>query len=48
MFQTHLMAGQRIRVTGGSFYELREWSDGDWQDARERIEAQNLKDKAPR
>ena len=48
MFQAQLMAGQRILVTGGNFYELRHWSDGDWRAARERIEAQNQKDKAQR
>ena len=36
------------RETGGNFYELRHWSDADWLAARERIEAQNQKDKAQR
>jgi hypothetical protein len=35
-------------ATGGNFYELREWSDDDRRAARERIEAQNAKDKAQR
>ena len=30
------------------FYELRQWRDADWQAARERIEAQNAKDKSQR
>ncbi len=46
--QSIMMDGGNALATGGNFYELREWSDGDWQDARERIEAQNLKDKAQR
>jgi len=35
-------------ATGGNFYELRSWSDDDWREARERIEAQNSKDRAQR
>ncbi len=43
MFQNQLMAGQRVLITGGNFYELRHGSDADWQNARERIGAQNHK-----
>lgn len=46
--QAIMMDGGNALATGGSFYELREWSDADWQAARERIEAQNRKDKAQR
>ena len=42
------MDGGNALATGGNFYELREWSDADWLAARERIEAQNQKDKAQR
>jgi hypothetical protein len=42
------MDGGNALATGGNFYELREWSDTDWQAARERIEAQNTKDRAQR
>jgi NAD(P)-dependent dehydrogenase (short-subunit alcohol dehydrogenase family) len=44
--QTIAMDGGNALATGGNFYELREWSDAQWQAARERIEAQNRKDKA--
>lgn len=43
--QTIAMDGGSALATGGNFYELREWSDAQWQAARERIEAQNRKDK---
>ncbi len=43
--QTIAMDGGNALATGGNFYELREWSDAQWQAARERIEAQNRKDK---
>lgn len=46
--QTIVMDGGNALATGGSFYELREWSDAEWQAARERIEAQNRKDRALR
>ena len=42
------MDGGNALATGGNFYELREWSDDEWQAARERIEAQNRKDKEAR
>jgi len=46
--QSIFMDGANALATGGNFYELRQWSDGDWQVARERIEAQNAKDKQQR
>ena len=46
--QSIMMDGGNALATGGNFYELRTWSDADWQGARERIEAQNAKDKTQR
>ncbi|MDM0114501.1 SDR family oxidoreductase [Variovorax sp. J22R133] len=46
--QSIMMDGGQAAATGGNFYALREWNDADWQAARERIEAQNAKDKAQR
>ena len=46
--QAITMDGGNSLATGGNFYELREWSDAHWQEARERIEAQNAKDRAQR
>ena len=46
--QSIMMDGAGALATGGNFYELRQWSDADWLAARERIEAQNQKDKAQR
>ncbi|MBO9514475.1 MAG: SDR family oxidoreductase [Variovorax sp.] len=46
--QSIMMDGGGALATGGNFYELRQWSDADWLAARERIEAQNQKDKAQR
>jgi NAD(P)-dependent dehydrogenase (short-subunit alcohol dehydrogenase family) len=46
--QSIMMDGGSALATGGNFYELRQWSDADWLAARERIEAQNQKDKAQR
>ena len=46
--QSIMMDGANALANGGNFYELRQWSDTDWTDARERIEAQNQKDKAQR
>ena len=46
--QSIMMDGGNALAHGGNFYELRQWSDTDWKDARERIEAQNQKDKAQR
>jgi NAD(P)-dependent dehydrogenase (short-subunit alcohol dehydrogenase family) len=46
--QSIMMDGANALATGGSFYELSAWSDSDWKTARDRIEAQNAKDKAQR
>ena len=46
--QSIMMDGGSALATGGNFYELRSWSDDDWRLARERIEAQNQKDRAAR
>lgn len=46
--QRIMMDGANALATGGSFYELRSWTDADWQAARKRIEAQNAKDRAQR
>ena len=46
--QSIMMDGANALATGGNFYQLRNWSDTDWQVARERIEAQNQKDKTQR
>jgi hypothetical protein len=42
------MDGGQALATGGNFYELRDWSDADWTQARESIKAQNEKDRAAR
>ncbi len=46
--QSIMMDGGHALATGGNFYALRDWSDADWQAARERIEAQNSQDKTQR
>ena len=46
--ETIMMDGGNALATGGNFYGLREWSDERWTEARERIEAQNRKDRAAR
>jgi NAD(P)-dependent dehydrogenase (short-subunit alcohol dehydrogenase family) len=46
--QSIMMDGGNALATGGNFYELRSWEEADWQAARERIEAQNAKDRAQR
>jgi NAD(P)-dependent dehydrogenase (short-subunit alcohol dehydrogenase family) len=46
--QSIMMDGGNALATGGNFYELRDWNESDWQAARARIEAQNMKDKAAR
>ena len=46
--ETIMMDGANALATGGNFYGLREWSEEQWKDARERIEAQNRKDRAER
>ena len=46
--QSIMMDGGNALASGGNFYELRQWSDAQWLEARERIEAQNAKDRAAR
>jgi NAD(P)-dependent dehydrogenase (short-subunit alcohol dehydrogenase family) len=46
--ETIAMDGAQALATGGNFYEMREWSDADWQKARENIAKQNEKDRAAR
>jgi len=46
--QTIAMDGGQSLATGGNFYELRHWSDAQWQQARAAIKAQNEKDRAQR
>ena len=43
-----MMDGGNALATGGNFYALREWTDAQWQEARDRIEAQNKKDREQR
>ena len=43
--QSIMMDGANALATGGSFYDLRHWSDADWQAARDRISAQDTHDK---
>ncbi|MCB1413767.1 MAG: SDR family oxidoreductase [Xanthobacteraceae bacterium] len=46
--ETIAMDGGQGLAMGGNFYQLRDWSDADWQKARETIMAQNTKDRAGR
>jgi NAD(P)-dependent dehydrogenase (short-subunit alcohol dehydrogenase family) len=46
--ETIALDGAQALATGAGFYELRNWSDADWQRAREAIEGQNKKDRAQR
>ncbi|MBN8978153.1 MAG: SDR family oxidoreductase [Xanthobacteraceae bacterium] len=46
--ETIAMDGGQALAMGGNFYQLRDWSDADWQQARESIMAQNEKDRAAR
>lgn len=46
--ETIAMDGAQALATGGNFYEMREWSDADWQKARDAISRQNEKDRASR
>ena len=45
---TIAMDGAQGLAMGGNFYQLRDWSDDDWNKARESIKAQNEKDRASR
>jgi len=46
--QSIMMDGGNALANGGNFYELRQWSEADWLAAKERIQAQNEKDKTQR
>ena len=46
--QSIMLDGAGALANGGNFYALRHWSDEDWRIARERIEAQDAKDRAAR
>jgi NAD(P)-dependent dehydrogenase (short-subunit alcohol dehydrogenase family) len=46
--QTIALDGGQSLATGGNFYELRHWSDAQWQAARDAIKAQHDKDRAQR
>jgi NAD(P)-dependent dehydrogenase (short-subunit alcohol dehydrogenase family) len=46
--ETIAMDGGQALAMGGNFYQLRDWSDADWQQARDSIKAQNDKDRAQR
>jgi len=43
-----MMDGGHALATGGNFYALREWTDEQWKEARDRIEAQNKRDREQR
>jgi NAD(P)-dependent dehydrogenase (short-subunit alcohol dehydrogenase family) len=46
--ETIAMDGAQALATGGNFYELRKWTDAEWQAAREAIQALNTRDRAAR
>src|ERR1700684_2478651 len=46
--ETIAMDGGQALAMGGTFYQLREWSDADWDNAKEQIKAQNEKDRSAR
>ncbi len=46
--ETITLDGGQSHATGSNFYELRDWTDAQWQAAREAIKAQNEKDRAQR
>lgn len=46
--QTITLDGSQSHATGSNFYELRHWTDAQWQAARDAIKAQNGKDRAQR
>lgn len=46
--ETIALDGGQGHATGGSFYELRHWSDEQWRAARDAIKAQNEKDRGQR
>ena len=46
--QSIMMDGANALANGSGVFELRHWTDDQWRSARERIEAQNAKDRAQR
>jgi NAD(P)-dependent dehydrogenase (short-subunit alcohol dehydrogenase family) len=46
--QTITLDGNQSHANGSNFYELRHWTDAQWQAARDAIKAQNEKDRAQR
>ena len=46
--ETIAMDGAQALAMGGNFYQLRDWKDADWEQARDAIKAQNEKDRAKR
>src|SRR4051812_12289252 len=46
--ETIAMDGGQALAMGGNFYQLRDWSDADWTQARDAIKAQNEKDRVAR
>jgi NAD(P)-dependent dehydrogenase (short-subunit alcohol dehydrogenase family) len=46
--QSIMMDGANHLATGGNFYELRHWTDEQWAEARNNIQAQNAKDRNAR
>ena len=46
--ETIAMDGGQALAMGGNFYQLRDWSNADWEQAKASIKAQNEKDRAKR
>jgi NAD(P)-dependent dehydrogenase (short-subunit alcohol dehydrogenase family) len=46
--ETIALDGAQALATGGNFYELRSWTDADWQNARNAIQATNARDRQSR
>ncbi|MFT0878150.1 SDR family oxidoreductase [Rhodopseudomonas sp. G2_2311] len=46
--ETIAMDGAQGLAMGGNFYQLRDWSNDDWENAKASIKAQNEKDRAQR
>ncbi|RJF64771.1 SDR family oxidoreductase [Rhodopseudomonas palustris] len=46
--ETIAMDGAQGLAMGGNFYQLRDWSNADWEQAKASIKAQNEKDRAKR
>ena len=46
--ETIALDGAQALAVGGSFYELREWGDAEWQAARDAIQSTNAKDRQDR